>query len=146
MIMRLLTHPLNSAFVGAIAFLCASGCNKSGPTDNTGSSSAPADRSSAAPAASSSPASADRAKPAAAIQVKGSDTMVNLAQAWAEEYKNVAPAVNVEVSGGGSGVGIAALIKGTIDIANASRNMKPARDRTSQEEHRQRAQGDHRRL
>lgn len=59
------------------------------------------------------------------IQVKGSDTMVNLAQAWAEAYKQVAPNVNVEVSGGGSGVGIAALEKGTIDIANASRNMKP---------------------
>ena len=59
------------------------------------------------------------------IQNKGSDTMVNLAQAWAEEYKKVAPDVNVEVSGGGSGVGIAALEKGTIDIANASRNMKP---------------------
>ena len=60
-----------------------------------------------------------------AIQVKGSDTMVNVAQAWAEEYKKVAPAVDVEISGGGSGVGIAALEKGTIDIANASRNMKP---------------------
>ena len=59
------------------------------------------------------------------IQVKGSDTMVNVAQAWAEEYKKVAPNVDVEVSGGGSGVGIAALEKGTIDIADASRNMKP---------------------
>ena len=59
------------------------------------------------------------------IQNKGSDTMVNLAQAWAEEYKKVAPDVDVEVSGGGSGTGIAALEKGTIDIANASRNMKP---------------------
>jgi len=59
------------------------------------------------------------------IQNKGSDTMVNLAQAWAEEYKKAAPGVEVEVSGGGSGVGIAALVKGTIDIANASRNMKP---------------------
>jgi phosphate transport system substrate-binding protein len=59
------------------------------------------------------------------IQVKGSDTMVNLAQAWAEAYKQVAPAVDVEVSGGGSGVGIAALERGTVDIANASRNMKP---------------------
>jgi phosphate transport system substrate-binding protein len=61
----------------------------------------------------------------AIIQNKGSDTMVNLAQAWAEQYKKVSPAVDVEVSGGGSGVGIAALEKGTIDIANASRNMKP---------------------
>ena len=62
---------------------------------------------------------------ATAIQVKGSDTMVNVAQAWAEEYKKVAPEVDVEVSGGGSGVGLAALEKGTIDIANSSRNIKP---------------------
>jgi phosphate transport system substrate-binding protein len=66
-----------------------------------------------------------REENAASIQVKGSDTMVNLAQAWAEEYKKVAPNVSVEVSGGGSGVGIAALMRGTIDIADASRNMKP---------------------
>jgi phosphate transport system substrate-binding protein len=59
------------------------------------------------------------------IQVRGSDTMVNVAQGWAEAYKAVEPNVGVEVSGGGSGVGIAALEKGTIDIANASRNMKP---------------------
>ena len=63
--------------------------------------------------------------PKTTIQNKGSDTMVNLAQAWAEEYKKVVPGIEVEVSGGGSGVGIAALVKGTIDIANASRNMKP---------------------
>jgi len=61
----------------------------------------------------------------AIIQNKGSDTMVNLAQAWAEEYHKVNPNVAVEVSGGGSGVGIAALIKGAVDIANSSRNMKP---------------------
>ena len=60
------------------------------------------------------------------IQNKGSDTMVNVAQSWAEAYRKVAPTVNIEVSGGGSGVGIAALIKGTVDIANASRDMKPA--------------------
>lgn len=59
------------------------------------------------------------------IQVKGSDTMVNVAQAWAEEYKKLHSDVEVEVSGGGSGVGIAALEKGTIDIADASRNIKP---------------------
>lgn len=63
--------------------------------------------------------------PKTTIQNKGSDTMVNLAQAWAEEYKKAVPGIEVEVSGGGSGVGIAALVKGTIDIANASRNMKP---------------------
>ncbi|MCU0249359.1 MAG: phosphate ABC transporter substrate-binding protein [Vicinamibacterales bacterium] len=59
-----------------------------------------------------------------AIQNKGSDTMVNVAQAWAETYQTVAPGVNVEVSGGGSGTGIAALIKGTVHIANASRDVK----------------------
>jgi phosphate transport system substrate-binding protein len=60
------------------------------------------------------------------IQNKGSDTMVNVAQVWAEEYGKTAPAVEVEVSGGGSGVGIAALIKGAVDIANASRDLKPS--------------------
>ncbi len=59
------------------------------------------------------------------IQNTGSDTMVNLAQAWAEEYNKVDPAVSVEVSGGGSGTGIAALIAGTVDIANCSRKMEP---------------------
>jgi len=69
---------------------------------------------------------ADKKGKKTAIQVKGSDTMVNLAQAWAEAYHKVNPNVEIEVSGGGSGVGIAALMKGTIDIADASRNMKPA--------------------
>jgi phosphate transport system substrate-binding protein len=50
---------------------------------------------------------------------------VNLAQAWAEEYAKVDPAVSIEVSGGGSGVGIAALINKTADIANASRKLEP---------------------
>jgi phosphate transport system substrate-binding protein len=58
------------------------------------------------------------------VQNKGSDTLVNLAQAWAEEYKNVKPSVAIAVSGGGSGTGIAALINGTVDIANSSRAMK----------------------
>lgn len=58
------------------------------------------------------------------IQNKGSDTMVNVAQIWAEDYKKLHPHVDVEVSGGGSGVGIAALTKGTIDLASASRDMK----------------------
>jgi phosphate transport system substrate-binding protein len=60
------------------------------------------------------------------IQNKGSDTMVNVAQVWAEEYRKAAPEVEVEVSGGGSGVGIAALVKGAVDIANASRDIKPS--------------------
>jgi phosphate transport system substrate-binding protein len=58
------------------------------------------------------------------IQNKGSDTLVNVAQAWAEAYQQVDPTVMVAVSGGGSGTGIAALINGTVDIANASRAIK----------------------
>jgi phosphate transport system substrate-binding protein len=58
------------------------------------------------------------------IQNKGSDTLVNVAQAWAETYKNVNPDIAVAVTGGGSGTGISALINGTVDIANASREMK----------------------
>ena len=50
--------------------------------------------------------------------------MVNLVQAWVEEYKNIDSTVNIEVSGGGSGVGLAALERGAIDIATASRNIK----------------------
>jgi phosphate transport system substrate-binding protein len=58
------------------------------------------------------------------IQNKGSDTLVNVAQAWAEAYQTVNPDVAVAVTGGGSGTGIAAMINGTVDIANASRAMK----------------------
>jgi len=58
------------------------------------------------------------------LQNKGSDTLVNVAQAWAEEYQKVKPEVAIAVSGGGSGTGIAAMINGTVDIANASRKMK----------------------
>ncbi|MEM9557924.1 MAG: phosphate ABC transporter substrate-binding protein [Acidobacteriota bacterium] len=58
------------------------------------------------------------------IQNKGSDTLVNVAQAWAEAYKDVDPSVAIAVSGGGSGTGISALINGTVDLANTSRQMK----------------------
>lgn len=58
------------------------------------------------------------------IQVKGSDTMVNLGQAWAERYMEKYPDAFIAVTGGGSGTGIAALISGTCDIAECSRAMK----------------------
>lgn len=61
---------------------------------------------------------------AGSIQIKGSDTMVNLGQAWAEEFMRRNPNVNVAVTGGGSGTGIAAMINGTTDIAESSRQMK----------------------
>ena len=50
--------------------------------------------------------------------------MVNLALAWAEAYREERPDIAIAVTGGGSGTGIAALINGTVDIANASREMK----------------------
>jgi phosphate transport system substrate-binding protein len=59
------------------------------------------------------------------IQNKGSDTIVNVALAWAEAYTAQRREVRIAVTGGGSGTGIAALINGTVDIANASRAMKP---------------------
>ncbi len=92
---------LVTALVGALLFV-SSGCK---PKENT--------------------ASSGTAAASVTIQNKGSDTMVNVAQVWAETYKKTNPHVDIEISGGGSGVGIAALNKGTIDIANASRNMKP---------------------
>lgn len=84
-----------------LAVLCLSGCGRRATTP------------------------ASESKQHTVIQNIGSDTMVNLAQAWAEEYAVAAPAVSVEVSGGGSGTGIAALINGTADIANCSRLLEP---------------------
>lgn len=62
--------------------------------------------------------------PANYIENKGSDTIVNLALAWAETYQSEHTDVQISVTGGGSGTGIAALINGTVDIANASRKIK----------------------
>ncbi len=60
------------------------------------------------------------------IQIKGSDTMVNLGQALAEAFMEKHPEVFIAVTGGGSGTGIASLISGTCDIAMSSREMKKA--------------------
>ncbi len=60
------------------------------------------------------------------IQNKGSDTMLQLAQAWSEMYAQANPDVRVSVSGGGSGNGIAGLTNGVVDVANSSRAIKPA--------------------
>jgi phosphate transport system substrate-binding protein len=62
---------------------------------------------------------------ASSIQIKGSDTMVNLGQAWAEAFMKVNPKVSVAVTGGGSGTGIAALLSKTCEIAELSRELKP---------------------
>src|SRR4030043_419082 len=58
------------------------------------------------------------------ITVKGSDTLVILAQRWAEIYMKQHPETSIQVTGGGSGVGLAALINGTTDIATSSRPIK----------------------
>jgi phosphate transport system substrate-binding protein len=60
------------------------------------------------------------------ITVKGSDTMVLLGQRWAEQYMVKAPSTSIQVTGGGSGTGISALINGTTDICEASRPMSEA--------------------
>jgi phosphate transport system substrate-binding protein len=62
---------------------------------------------------------------AGAIEVKGSDTMVNLGQAWAEAFSEAPNRPEVTVEGGGSGTGIAALIDKNTDIAESSREMEP---------------------
>jgi phosphate transport system substrate-binding protein len=59
-----------------------------------------------------------------ALQIKGSDTMVNLGQAWAEAFNKRHPQANIAVTGGGSGTGITALINGSCDIAESSRAVE----------------------
>jgi phosphate transport system substrate-binding protein len=59
------------------------------------------------------------------LTIAGSDTMVNMAQAWADAFQTANPGVSLAVKGGGSGTGIAALINGTVDFADSSREMKP---------------------
>jgi len=71
-----------------------------------------------------STASAFAAKDDNSIQIKGSDTMVNLAQSWAEKYMEENSGDFVAVTGGGSGTGLSSLISGSCDIAMSSRNIK----------------------
>jgi phosphate transport system substrate-binding protein len=62
--------------------------------------------------------------PAQAQKIKGSDTMLPLSQQEAESYMKLYPARSVAVTGGGSGVGLSALVEGTTDIAQSSRKIK----------------------
>jgi phosphate transport system substrate-binding protein len=89
--------------VAALA-LVATGCTRTDPGGGGEGSATAADKS--------------------AIAVKGSDTMVLLGQRWAEEFMKQNPGVTIQVTGGGSGTGIAALINGTTDICQSSRPMK----------------------
>ena len=67
------------------------------------------------------------------ISIKGSDTMVNLAQKWAEVYMQNNPNVSIQVTGGGSGTGVAALLNGTLDLANSSREIKKSELETAKQ-------------
>jgi phosphate transport system substrate-binding protein len=99
-------NPMNRSFFVTLtlAILVLAGCSSaSGATPSTGG---------------------NASAPSVSIQNKGSDTIVNLALAWAERYQADHPQMRISVSGGGSGTGITALIDGTVDIANASRAMK----------------------
>ena len=78
---------------------------------------------SACSAAQTGPNSAAPASASAYIENKGSDTIVNLALAWAEQYQTEHPEIRTSVTGGGSGTGMAALINGTVSIANSSRKI-----------------------
>ena len=100
--MALVQKYLAVALIGAAVALAAAGC--SGPRG--------------------AEAGSAQAQAARTIQNTGSDTLVNLALAWAENYMGAHPEVRVSVTGGGSGTGIAGLINKTVDIANASRAMK----------------------
>ncbi len=91
-----------SVLIFTILILSISGCSPS----NTGA------------------ADSNSQEPQIYIENKGSDTIVNLALAWAERYQTLYPEVRISVTGGGSGTGIAALINNTVDIANASRKIK----------------------
>jgi phosphate transport system substrate-binding protein len=72
------------------------------------------------------PSARDGQPPNSAIAIKGSDSMMHLVTAWSEDYMKQYPAVEVSVTGGGSGTGIAALLNKTSDICAASRDMTPA--------------------
>lgn len=79
----------------------------------------------AADSGTGTPSTGTAAEPSGSLTVAGSDTMVNMAQAWADAYTEANTGVTIAVKGGGSGTGIAALINGTVSFANSSREMKP---------------------
>ena len=84
-------------------------------------------------AASAAAGFAGAAQAAGTVTVKGSDTMVVLGQRWAEEYMKKHKDTTIQVTGGGSGTGISALINGTTDVCEASRSMKDAEKKQVQE-------------
>jgi phosphate transport system substrate-binding protein len=102
---RTLMSRILTAFVVA---LCLAGCTR---TDRTSGG-------------TEGPDGSPQAMGSTTLTVKGSDTMVILGQRWAENYMKANPSITVQVTGGGSGTGIAALINGSADICESSRQMK----------------------
>jgi phosphate transport system substrate-binding protein len=100
-------HPHRSVFLILAAALAASSCT-------SGKSREGAEGSEATP----------QTRASSTLTIKGSDTMVILAQNWAQAFMDANPGKVLQVSGGGSGTGLAALINGTADLANASRPIK----------------------
>lgn len=100
---------LGLALALALSALALAGCGKA--DGNTGSG-------------TEAPAQGTTSELAGTINIEGSDTLVNLSTAWAQTFMTENPNVMIAVKGGGSGTGIASLINGTIDFANASREMK----------------------
>ena len=97
--MKILGYTVLACIAAVLAFGCAAGDRQEGQTA--------------------------RPERTVSFQDTGSDTLVNLALAWAERYMTLHPEVRISVTGGGSGTGIASLINGTVQIANASREMSP---------------------
>jgi phosphate transport system substrate-binding protein len=100
--------PLRPLAFSAVVAVLALGCTRTDEAKPSGGS------------APTPTAAADKTN----ITVKGSDTMVILGQRWAEAYMKATPGLTIQVTGGGSGTGIAALINGSTDICEASRPMK----------------------
>lgn len=106
--------------LGALALgLVMAGCGPSDSGTSSGGTAGTAGGTTSGPAGGTTPTGEKQT-----LTVKGSDTMVQLAQTWAQDFMKVHPEISVTVTGGGSNVGIAALMNKGTDIADASRPMK----------------------
>lgn len=119
--MRIYTYPAVVALISVLLASWTAGCGRKPATSTTPGAPAP-------PSATTSEAG----KAEGTLTIKGSDTMLQLGQALAEKFMEENPNVTITVTGGGSGTGIAALINGTCDIAQASRRIKDEESRLAQ--------------
>jgi phosphate transport system substrate-binding protein len=113
---RLFVSALSPVACAALAAFALAGCTRESPKAE-GATISPAG------SASGNASAAAPAKPAGPLTVKGSDTMVGLSQKWAEVYMAGHAGTSIQVTGGGTGTGIAALVNGGTDLCNASRPL-----------------------